>query len=377
MSLRCRAFFMLAAAFVLTPTSCPLEAARAAEPAQPASLDQLRDLVDRTLDFTEHERTMSLEQNAAWQILHGVLAFGRDFDVTRNEVSHGDETVNVVDWVLAGRPMKGWTLQASDAGVQAILEPGKNGQGHEDQWLAILSQSEVDYSHPVVVDGQRYKIYDMIQRSMFDCWDGKEASWTLIALSQYLDPLDQTWQARDGQQWSLERLAGMEAGPLYDEAAWQDKIVGGACGGTHRLIGLTMALNRYRQAYPDRELGEGWQAAADRVAWAAMVARENQLPSGAFSISYFRRPVNSRNLDEHLAATGHTLELLSLTLTPQELRQPWVQRAVVYLCDLLERTRRLDLECGALYHAAHGLVLYRQRVWGPRENLELANKEAS
>ena len=31
-----------------------------------------------------------------------------------------------------------------------------------------------------------------------------------------------------------------------------------------------------------------------------------------------------------------------------------------------ERTRELDLECGALYHAAHGLVLYRERVWGER-----------
>ena len=325
------------------------------------SLDELRTIVDRTLDFTEHERTMSLEENAAWQILHGNLAFGRDFTVL-----HNGEPINVIDWVLAGKPMRGWTLQASDSGVQAILEPGKSGQGHEDQWLAILSQCDVTYSQRIVVDGVEHSIYDMIKRSMFDCWDGKEASWTLIALSQYLNPVDQTWQARDGEQWSLERLAGMEAGPIFNEEAWQQKIVGGACGGTHRLIGLTMALNRYRQEYPDRELGDGWQAAADRIAWAVEVARKNQLPSGAFSIAYFRRPVNSRNLDEHLAATGHTLEFLSLALTTQQLQQPWVQRSVVYLCDLLERTRQLDLECGALYHAAHGLVLYRQRVWGPR-----------
>ena len=101
--------------------------------------------------------------------------------------------------------------------------------------------------------------------------------------------------------------------------------------------------------------------------WAVQVAQQNQLPSGAFSISYFRRSVNSRNLDEHLAATGHTLEFLALTLPVERLKQQWVQRAVYYMCDLLERTRRYDLECGALYHAAHGLALYRERVWGTRE----------
>ena len=31
----------------------------------------------------------------------------------------------------------------------------------------------------------------------------------------------------------------------------------------------------------------------------------------------------------HLAATGHTLEFLSLSLTPEELRQAWVQRSVL------------------------------------------------
>jgi hypothetical protein len=39
---------------------------------------------------------------------------------------------------------------------------------------------------------------------------------------------------------------------------------------------------------------------------------------------------------------------------------------VAYLCRLLERTEHIDLECGSLYHAAHGLVLYRSKVYGLR-----------
>jgi hypothetical protein len=29
---------------------------------------------------------------------------------------------------------------------------------------------------------------------------------------------------------------------------------------------------------------------------------------------------------------------------------------------MLEQTADIDVECGALYHAAHGLLLYRNRV---------------
>ena len=37
-------------------------------------------------------------------------------------------------------------------------------------------------------------------------------------------------------------------------------------------------------------------------------------------------------------------------------------RAATRLVTLLEQTSDIDVECGALYHAAHGLLLYRQRT---------------
>jgi hypothetical protein len=37
---------------------------------------------------------------------------------------------------------------------------------------------------------------------------------------------------------------------------------------------------------------------------------------------------------------------------------------VVELCDLLEQTRDLPVECGGLYHTVHGLELYRVRMFG-------------
>jgi hypothetical protein len=225
----------------------------------------------------------------------------------------------------------------------------------------------VPITRPIKVGGREFTLYDMVKRSMYDCYEGKESSWTIIALSKHLDPIDQKWIAKGGEPWTLERLVLMEAGPPYDEEVGQELILTGACGGTHRLIGLAIALNNYRAKKPDVELAGGWLAAQQRIEWAAEQAKANQLPTGAFSIAFFMRPANSANIDEHLAATGHILEFLAFALPKEQLEAPWIQKAVVYLCGLLDRTQHLDLECGALYHAAHGLVLYREKVFGPRE----------
>lgn len=324
-------------------------------------LDELREMIDHTLHHVEHERVMSLEQHAAWQLLHGVLAFGEKFEI----LADGQRVV-AVDWVLDGKPMKGWTITPTSQGLRAEIEAGKFGQGHDDQWLAILSQWNVPVTRPIRVAGKEYTLHDMLKRTMYDCYEGKESSWTIIALSKHLRPMDQKWIGTDKQEWTLERLVSMEAGPIYDEEAGQEVILEGACGGTHRLIGLSIALNNYRAQHPNAELAGGWLAASKRIEWAVQQAVETQLPTGAFSTAFFFRPSNSRNIDEHLAATGHILEFLSFALPKERLDDAWIQRAVVYLCGMLDRARHIDLECGALYHAAHGLVLYREKVFGPR-----------
>jgi hypothetical protein len=368
-----RPFLLFAvAAFVLGcgshGTDEPLAELQTASNETPRSVEVpkeegLRELIDRTLDFTQHGREMSLEDHAAWQLLHGVLAFGENF-----EILSAGQKVNAVDWVFDGKPMKGWTINATPQGLRAEIEAGKYGQGHDDQWMAILSQWNVPATRPIIVGGKAYSVQDLIDRTKYDCFEGKESSWTIIVLSKHLDPMDQTWVGTDKQEWSLERLVAMEAGAQYgDEEMAQDEIANSACGGMHRLIGLSIALNNYKAAHPGVELKGGWLAAQQRIDWAVAAARELQLPTGAFSIAFLFRSANSNNLDEHLAATGHTLEFLTFALSKKQLEEPWVKKAVVYMCNLLDRTKHLDLECGGLYHAVHGLVLYREKVFGPRE----------
>jgi len=67
-----------------------------------------------------------------------------------------------------------------------------------------------------------------------------------------------------------------------------------------------------------------------------------------------------------ISTTGHAFEFLNIALSDEELREPWVTRAAMHLLDCFEKTQDFDLECGALYHAAHGLDLYRTRRFGAR-----------
>jgi hypothetical protein len=341
-----------------------------AAPAPLPSDDELARRIDAVLMHTLHERVLRLDTHAAWQIIHGVVAFGPKFPVM-----HGDEEVAALDWVLAGKPMKGWTMRPGSDGVVAVLEAGsKAGQGHPDQWLGYIALWGLPSSTPLVVDGKEFTIGDLITQAMKDVHDGKEATWTLLGLSEYLHPT-QEWEDGEKSIWTLERLVAMEAAAHVSDERARDHINSAACGGSHRLTALARALNRYGERMPQSESSQpltgGWAAASERVQWAVEQARANQLPSGAFSVHYFSRPSDSADLSELLGATVHTLEFLTFALDDKELAAPWVARAANFLCGVFEKTKSIDLECGALYHGANSLARYRQRRFGPKDYFEV------
>ena len=85
--------------------------------ADDAANDTLCAALDEVLDFTYRERELSVETNAAWQILHGVLAYQREFLIA----VEGRE-VPAVDYLLNGGEMRGWT-------VEIVTRPGSGGRG--------------------------------------------------------------------------------------------------------------------------------------------------------------------------------------------------------------------------------------------------------
>ena len=327
----------------------------AGTPAVATTVDQadLCARIEKVLAHARNDRRLDASVHGAWQVVHGILAFGPDFPI-----AHDGQTSAALDYLLGGGPLTGWQLRPGDHGVLAVVEEGSTtGQGHPDQWLGYLSQcglTGIPLDTRLVVGGRDYTVGDLLKQAQADIQPGKEATWTLMALATYLPP-DASWRAGDGTRWTTERVVQMEADADLSTSA---------CGGAHRLYGLALALKKHLSATgasPDRLAG-GWAAAADAIADAIDRARRFQQADGSFSTHFFDRPGTSADVFAKLGATGHIFEVLALTLDDDELSEPWITRSADRLVTLLERTSDVDVECGALYHAIHGLLLYKQRL---------------
>jgi hypothetical protein len=324
--------------------------------------------IDAALAHARDARRLDASVHGAWQVVHGILAFGPDLPLV-----HDGAESSALDYLLGGGRLTGWILRPGNPGVIAVVEPGSTlGQGHPDQWLGYLSQCGVrpDGTGPaglpletrLVVAGRDFTLADLLLRAKRDIRPGQEATWTLMALSAY-EP-DARWTASDGTTWTIEEVAAMEA---------DAEVFTAACGGAHRLYGLATALAARRRAGLDRAASAspavttaasdtGWTAAQAVLDECIDRARQFQQADGSFSTHSFERPGTSPDVFARLGATGHVFEVVALALDDERLTEPWVVRAADRLTTLLEQTSDLDVECGALYHAAHGLAIYRHRL---------------
>lgn len=340
------------------------------KPGKQLSDAELRAELDDVLQAIYHNRRLDTDRNAAWQIMHGVVAFERDL-----QIRHKGQLVGAIDYVLNGGTMKGWVFEPGDTdpetgrpGLRAIVEPGsKTGQGHADQWLGYMAQCGLSPEETIVIDGQSYSIADYIWQIQQDVYRNaaEEYSWTLMALSSYL-PSTARWISGDGKEWSIEKLVDIET---------RHDLGSSACGGSHRLAGLTMAVNQHLAQ--GGKLEGVWERADQKIKDSIATVQKFQNPDGTFSSNYFTRTGRAVDVANQLSTTGHTLEFLMLAMTDDEVHQEWVRRAVIKLCQLFRSAEKIDLECGGLYHATHGLILYRQRMFGPIEFGPSASPPAS
>ena len=296
----CLSIALLAAAWL---AGCSHESTTTFVPTNLPSEDTLRDRIDAVVDYTLNNRTLNTKTHNAWQIVHGILPYGRAF-----KIEHNGEKIGALDWLLKGGDLNGWVLQPGDHGVIAELKPGSNAaQGHPDQWIGYLSQGGEDGvnglkpDEKIMVHGKEYTMGDLLTQAEADIFPSEEASWTLMTLAAYR-PSNYTWKSKDGEEWSVERVAAMEADAFKTDT-------NPSCGGTHRLYALTVAVNRYMQdtGTPEDKLTGGWKKANDVVKDAIRKAREYQQPDGSFSTGFFVRPGSSPEVDTTLHATGHTL----------------------------------------------------------------------
>jgi hypothetical protein len=312
-------------------------------------------LIDRTLEFNRDKRILTVDRNAAWQVAHGAVAYGNELLLQAD-----GQNVPALEYLFQGGSMRGWELSTGPVlastnrpSVQAYVEAGSYvGQGHVDQFLGYLSQASLPLSTPIRIDDQTLTIEDWGRSAQFQIPNNpyREYSWTLIALTN-LFPNDFIWTAADGNQWTLESLAEFEA---------KQDLAESPCGGMHRLMGLAHTVRYWKNR--GMPFKGGWLAAKQTVDRAVETIRKYQNSDGTFSANYTIRPGTSADLSTRISTTGHTLEFLAYALEPEQLQEPWMERSVRRLCELLGDASEVELECGGLYHGLSGLKIYKDRL---------------
>ncbi len=307
----------------------------------------LRDKIRRALaiNYPRHQAT---NENTPWEVMHAIIAYGVDTQLFKG--SKGGPAVNAVGWICYNYPLKGEQILFLNGGnLEARRGPGV--QGHFGQFLAILAQSHVKIDYPMHVGGKMFTLSDLIEHEKKNCVAGEELTFKLIALMHYIDS-DETWKSRDGQEWSIQRLVQEEL---------KQPIRGAACGGTHRLMGFSYAVNkRIQRGKP--VIGQ-FERAQKFIQDYHRYTFSLQNPDGSFSTEWFVRKGNSSDIDRRLKTSGHILEWIGFSLTDEELRDPRMIKAADYLATLLINNDGHKWEIGPLGHGLHALAIYDRRMF--------------
>ena len=141
-------------------------------------------------------------------------------------------------------------------------------------------------------------------------------------------------------------------------------VLGAACGGTHRLMGLSYAVaTRRREGLPiDGEFHRAQIYIHDFQQHAIALRNRN----GSFSTKWLERREAREDEQRRVQTTGHILEWLVYSLPEEQLRSPEIVRTVTYLNHLMWEQRSTQWEIGPKGHALHALNMYDQKVFGAR-----------
>ncbi len=294
--------------------------------------------------YIQHPETIA--RRSPWAVMHAILPYG-----VEAELLAGNRRVNAIGWMSYNGLCKTQRIfQPTKYGFRTNLGPGV--QGHEGQYLAILAQSKVAPTYPIKVGNRTYSINDLVRLEMATCREKSELTFKLLGLSYYLEQ-DQRWRDNQGGNWSLEKLVAEEL---------EQPIIGAACGGTHRLMGLTFSLLQRKQA--GLPIDGHWSRSEQFLSEFAAYAFTLQNPDGSFSTEWFEARANEPDVERKVQTTGHILEWLIYTLPDEQLQSSQIQNAIRYLLNTIGAEPGRDWPIGPRGHSLRALALYNQRVFG-------------
>lgn len=338
----------------------PLAAAPAVAPPQmgqplpPLSrnMRNLRSRLRSVLSFY-YRKPLNTVEHDPWELMHAMLQYELHSRV-RDGGPNGPY-MTLVGHLCFNRPSKRQQLMIINKNGKLEAEVGVGVQGHRGQFLAMLAQCNVSPDYPIRVGGQELTIRDLIESEQRSCYAKTELTFKLIGLGHYLSS-DATWVNDQGETWDIPRL-------IREERA--QPIRGAACGGTHRLSGLSLAYRR-REARGEPLDGE-YAEAARFVQQYQAYAFQMQNEDGSLSTEWFAGRGAEEDIERRLRTTGHILEWLVYSLPDDQLQSTRTVRTVNYLTELLASHADQEWHLGSIGHAVHALVLYDKRVFRPHD----------
>jgi hypothetical protein len=322
----------------------------------PPDLESLKIKVRRALALYHAPRLNTRDHNS-WEVMHAIIAYGINSEL-RNHGPMGP-VLNSIGCLCYNYPCKSQQLFYVENGrVQA--SKGVGVQGHPGQFLAIVAQSHLAATYPMLVEGKQFTIADLIESEKLDCQTGMELTFKLISLSHYLEP-DATWKNSAGEEWSISRL-------IHEEI--KSPINGVACGGTHRLMGMSYAVRKRVQH--NQPINGEFRRAKIYTEDFHRYTLGMQNPDGSFSTEWFVGPGNRSDIDRRLQTTGHIMEWLAFSMPEEELKSRAMTRAASYLAGILLAAPDHDWSIGPFGHALHALAIYDERLFKAHEQAATA-----
>jgi len=293
-------------------------------------------------------------RNTPWQMMHGVLAFGKDFSIVDAETGR---RAPALQYVFDQASYRNLTVPGPFvvelSGRPHILRGNiRETEDHDGQFLYICSQAGVPLEFPIVCsNGRRYALKDLLENGMDEVHALSKCVWLAPAFAYYLEP-GQTWNNKFGQEMSVERLIEniLSHGPGYE-----------ACFGTYAAYALAFALTEHH-----RKGGRSapvWGECAGRVDELLGFARRNQNADGSFTYRWYERGGPLFDEEDVIHVTGHMLEWIVVAVAKEEIQADWISDAADVTARTILRRVHEDTSYGVISHAARALQLYCGRKY--------------
>ena len=306
--------------------------------------------IDKVIEKA-HARPLKSDVNTPWVVMHGVVAFEKDLEVL--EVATGKK-MNAIEYLTRHAKFEGQLIYQDVKGVPTLMTRGRGDksflvQDHVDQFLFAYADAGIGLDHEILSrSGRKFTVADKLKHAKKGFKDDQELGWTIVAASTYL-PFDEKWKADSGKKYRTEDIMALaiQRDPRRETE-----------GGPHNLYGVAYALDAYLKQ--GGKLEGTWKEARDYLDKYVALTKEYQQTDGAFSGSVFFRASRPRTPRQLVSSTGHALEWLSVALSPEQLREAWVLKAVERLVTDMEKFPTEVFSDGGLYHAAHALRRFRE-----------------